>query len=134
MSNTDDDQQTEKPAKTYGPYSPVRQAGDFYFLSGHLGISTPEGTADPDVRAQTSQALKNISTTLETVGLGLEDIVKTTLFLTDVGDFSAVNEIYVEYFGQPRPARSAVGVKELPRVAGDTPLKIEIEAIAVRRP
>lgn len=117
-------------AKTFGPYSPLRQVGEFYFISGHTGVDPRTGTANTDVRSQTVKALENITQTLRVVGLELDDIVKTTLFLTDMDDFAAVNEVYQKYFNDPRPARSTIGVKELPRVGGDTPLKIEIEAIA----
>jgi 2-iminobutanoate/2-iminopropanoate deaminase len=129
MNNTTDEQ---KPTsiKTFGPYTPLRQVGEFYFVSGHTGVDILTGTADPDVRTQTAKALENMAQTLRVVGLELNDIVKITLFLTDMGDLTAVNEVYMEYFAEPRPARSTVGVKELPRIAGDTPLKIEIEAIA----
>lgn len=116
--------------KTFGPYTPLRQVGEFYFVSGHTGVDVPTGTASPDVREQTAKAFENMAQTLRVVGLELNDIVKTTLFLTDMDDFAAINEVYTEHFSEPRPARSTVGVKELPRIAGDTPLKIEIEAIA----
>jgi 2-iminobutanoate/2-iminopropanoate deaminase len=115
---------------TFGPYTPLRQVGEFYFISGQVGIDAPTGTAGADARAQTAKALENLAQTLRVVGLELNDVVKTTLFLTDMGDLAAVNEVYMEHFAEPRPARSTVGVKELPRLAGDTPLKIEIEAIA----
>jgi 2-iminobutanoate/2-iminopropanoate deaminase len=116
--------------KTFGPYTPMRQVGECYFISGHTGVDVAAGTASEDVAEQTAQALRNLATTLSTVGMELDDIVKTTLYLTDMGDFATVNEVYAEFFSEPRPARTTVGVKELPRVAGNTPLKIEIEAIA----
>jgi len=117
------------PTGTFGPYTPLRQVGEFYFVSGHIGINAASGTAAADAREQTAQALENLAQTLKIVGLELDDIVKTTLFLTDMDDFDAVNEVYMARFAEPRPARSTVGVKELPRIGG-TPLKIEIEAIA----
>jgi 2-iminobutanoate/2-iminopropanoate deaminase len=116
--------------KTFGPYTPMRQVGECFFVSGHVGIDAATGAASGDVAEQTAQALRNLATTLGTVGMELDDIVKTTLYLTDVNDFAMVNEVYMEFFSEPRPARSTVGIKELPRVAGNTPLKIEIEAIA----
>ena len=118
------------PTKAFGPYTPLRQVGEFYFVSGHIGIDPTSGTADTDVRKQTAKVLENMAQTLKVVGLGLDDVVKTTLFLTDMDDFAAVNEVYVTYFAEPRPARSTVGVQALPRLAGTTPLKVEIEAIA----
>jgi 2-iminobutanoate/2-iminopropanoate deaminase len=97
---------------TFGPYSPIRQAGELYFVSGQIGV-------DPAIKSAAANA-----------GLGLGDVVKTTVFLTDMGDFAAMNEVYLKHFtSTPRPARSCVAVAELPRVA-DVPLKIEIEAIA----
>jgi 2-iminobutanoate/2-iminopropanoate deaminase len=122
--------QKNAPIKTFGPYSPLRQVGEFYFLSGHVGMDMAAGTAPADVQAQTKKALENIAQTLRVVGLELDDIVKTTLFLTDMDDFAEVNKVYMAYFSEPRPARSTVGVRELPRLAEDTPLKVEIEAIA----
>ncbi len=118
------------PVKTFGPYSPIRQVGNLYFVSGHIGIDPATGTAGPDIAVQTKQVMDNLRTTLEGAGLTMDGIIKTTIFLTDIGDFGAVNEIYVSYFKEPRPARSTVGVKELPRVSKDVDLKIEIEAIA----
>ena len=123
-------EQKPTPVKTSGPYTPLRQVGEFYFVSGHTGVDAATGTASPDVREQTAKALENMAQTLRVVSLELNDIVKTTLFLTTMDDFAPVNEVYTEHFAEPRPARSTVGVKELPRVAGDTPIVIEIEAIA----
>jgi 2-iminobutanoate/2-iminopropanoate deaminase len=123
-------EQKSTPVKTFGPYTPLRQVGEFYFVSGHTGVDVATGTASTDVREQTAKALENMAQTLRVVGLELNDIVKTTLFLTNMDDFSAVNEVYTGYFAEPRPARSTVGVKELPRVAGNTPIVVEIEAIA----
>ncbi|HEV2403524.1 MAG TPA: Rid family detoxifying hydrolase [Candidatus Saccharimonadales bacterium] len=120
-----------KTAKTFGPYSLVRQAGDLYFLAGHVGVDPATSTAQPNVTAQTEQVLENLRSTLESVGLGMNDVVKTTIFVTDIGNFAQVNEVYVRYFDEPRPARSTVGVAELPRVGGDVPLLVEIEAVAV---
>jgi 2-iminobutanoate/2-iminopropanoate deaminase len=69
---------------------------------------------------------------MEEAGLELDDVVKTTVFLTDMGNFAAMNEVYEKHFTAPHPARSAIGVRELPRVAGDTPLLVEIEAVAYK--
>ena len=115
---------------TFGPYTPVRQAGDFYFVSGQVGVDPATKTASEDVAEQTHQALKNLKSMIEGAGLTLDHIVKTTIYLVDMGDFPVVNEVYMDYFNEPRPARSTVGVRELPRVAGETPIKIEIEAVA----
>src|SRR5690242_16442206 len=115
---------------TFGPYAPVRQTGDLYFVSGQVGVDPDTKTASEDIAEQTHQALKNLKSMIEGAGLTLDHIVKTTVFLVDMGDFPVVNEVYMGYFNEPRPARSTVCVKELPRVAGDTPIKIEIEAVA----
>lgn len=117
---------------TFGPYNPVRQAGDFYFVSGQVGVDPDTKTAPEDVAEQTHQALKNLKSMIEGAGLTLDHIVKTTIFLVDMADFPVVNEVYTGYFNEPRPARSTVAVKELPRVAGETPIKIEIEAVACK--
>lgn len=117
--------------RTFGPYSPVRQVGELFFVSGHIGVDPRSGKASARARAQTKQILQNLATTLEAHQLSLNDIVKTTIFLTDMEDFTEVNDEYVKHFTDPRPARSTVAVKELPRVANVT-LKVEIEAIATR--
>ena len=114
------------------PYSPIRQVENWYFISGHTGVDIPTKTADSDVKKQTSKVFKNLADTLKTYDLNFDDIVKTTIFLTDMGDFADVNEVYATYFtSEPKPARSSIAVRELPRVAG-IPLKVEIEAVAYR--
>ena len=114
---------------TVGPYSTIRKAGNLYFISGAIGLDLTTKIADPDILAQTAQTLDNLETVLVGAGLTLANVVKTTIFLTDIGDFAAVNAVYAKRFDLPYPARSAVAVSELPRVAS-VPLKIEIEAIA----
>ena len=118
--------------KTFGPYSPIRRVGDMYFTAGHVGVDTATKVADEDVAAQTTKALDNLAETLADAGLSLDDIVKTTVFVTDMADFTAINEAYVQRFNEPRPARSTVAVKELPRLAMNGPVKVEIEAIAIK--
>jgi 2-iminobutanoate/2-iminopropanoate deaminase len=115
---------------TFGPYTPVRRAGDLYFVSGQVGVDPETRTAPRDIAKQTHQALKNLKNSVEGAGLTLDDIIKTTLFLTNMDDFAAVNEIYMGYFAEPRPARSTVAVRGLPRLAGATPILFEIEAVA----
>lgn len=122
------------PSKTFGPYSPVRRAGNLYFTAGQVGVDPATGTADPDVVQQTKQALDNLAAALARVDLTLDAVVKTTIFVTDMGDFAAINEVYMSRFVEPRPARSTLAVRELPRVAKDVPLKIEIEAVACVAP
>jgi 2-iminobutanoate/2-iminopropanoate deaminase len=127
-----DPQNTDEKPVTFGPYSPVRQAGDFFFVSGQVGVDPATKNASIDVADQTRQALENLKQVLESVDLSLDNVVKTTIFTTDMADFPTVNEVYIDYFNEPRPARSTVTVKELPRVAGSTTIKIEIEAIATK--
>lgn len=116
--------------QTFGPYSPVRQAGELYFISGQVGIDPATKQAANDVRQQTAQTLENLKNVLQSAGLTPNHVVKTTIFLANMADFAVVNEVYQDFFAAPRPARSTVAVAELPRVGGDTPTQIEIEAIA----
>lgn len=117
---------------SYGPYTPVRQAGNFYFVSGQIGVNPETKTAPADIAGQVEQALSNMASVLAGAGLQLDDVVKTTVFLTDIGSFAGMNEEYEKHFAAPRPARSAIAVRELPRVAGDMPLLVEIEAVAYK--
>ena len=112
-----------------GPYSPVRRVGDWVITSGQVGIAddgkgrsalVPGGTV-----AELRQALQNVAEVLAIEGATLPDVVKTTLYLIDIGDFAAVNEVWVEYFTEDRPARSAVAVAALPIGA-----RVEVEAWA----
>jgi 2-iminobutanoate/2-iminopropanoate deaminase len=117
---------TDKAPKPVGPYSQVVQAGQFLFLAGQIPL-TPDGKlADGDVSAQAHQVLNNLKAVLENVGLGMNHIVKTTIFLKDLSDFDAVNKVYAQYFNEPYPARSTVEVCKLPKGA-----MMEIDAIAV---
>jgi 2-iminobutanoate/2-iminopropanoate deaminase len=116
----------------FGPYSPVRQAGDTYYISGQVGVDAESKRASSMVEVQVDQSLKNLGTALESVGLTYDDVIKTTLYLTDMDDFIAVNDAYMGYFKEPRPARTTIGIAELPRVAGDIKLVFEIDAVAVR--
>ncbi|HEV7454966.1 MAG TPA: Rid family detoxifying hydrolase [Candidatus Saccharimonadales bacterium] len=116
--------------KKYGPYSVVRKAGPFVFVSGQIGINPQTGAASADVSEQTLQALANVASALGTVGLGLEHVVDTTVFLTNMADFEAVNKAYAGQFSEPYPSRACVGVAGLPHV-GDVPLRVEIKVIAM---
>lgn len=118
--------------QTFGPYSVIRQVGDVFFVSGQVPVDSETKKAPKGIQAQTSQALMNLETVLAESDMDLQNVVKTTIYLTDMGDFDAMNDIYVGYFTAPRPARACVAVKELPRVGGSTPILIEIEAIAVK--
>ena len=111
-----------------GPYSHAVWAGDFLFCSGQVGIDPKSGAlAGDDVVSQARQVLENIRVLIESQGLKLTDVVKATVFLTDMGNFKAVNEEYAKYFGSESPARSCVAVAALP--AGGL---VEIEVIARR--
>jgi 2-iminobutanoate/2-iminopropanoate deaminase len=118
--------------QTYGPYSPFRVAGEFVYTSGQIGAV--KGKAEPDIRSQVKQALSNIESVLKDAGSGLEHVVKTTVFLTDMKHYASMNEVYAEVFegAGAAPARTCVAVAELPRVA-DNPLLVEIEAVALLR-
>lgn len=119
--------QTEGAPKAIGPYSQAIQAGNFLFLSGQIPLDPKTGElAKGDIRKQTQQVLENIKGVLESQGLGMENVVKATLFLKELGNFNQVNEVYANYFPSSPPARSTVEVAKLPRDAD-----IEIEAIAL---
>jgi 2-iminobutanoate/2-iminopropanoate deaminase len=117
---------------TYGPYTPVRVVDNLLFVSGQVGVDTETKQAPEGVTEQTRLAISNMRQALTDVGAELEDVVKTTVFLTNMDDFAAMNEVYEELFHVPRPARSTICVKELPRVGETTTLCVEIEAIAYR--
>ncbi len=119
--------QTEKAPKAIGPYSQAIQAGNFLFLSGQIPIDPKTGeSVKGDIRQQARQVLENIKGVLESQKLGMENVIKVTIFLKDIGNFNQVNEVYATYFPSSPPARSTVEVAKLPRDAG-----IEIEAIAL---
>ena len=112
-----------------GPYSPVRHAGNWAITSGQIGLATDASGAsalvDGGTVPQLRQALDNLAALLKDEGATLRDVVKTTVFLVDMADYPAVNELWVEYFTESRPARSAVAVAALPGGA-----RIEVEAWA----
>ena len=112
------------PAKPVGPYTPIVRAGDWLVVSGQVGLGDG-GLVDGGVQAQLRQALANLAALLEGEGASLADVVKTTVFLTNIDDYAAMNEAYVEAFGDHRPARSAIGVAALPLGA-----LVEVEAWA----
>jgi len=119
--------QTEKAPTAIGPYSQAIRAGNFLFLSGQIPLDPKTGElVRGDIRQQTQQVLENIKGVLESQKLGMEDVVKVTIFLKNIGDFNQVNEVYGAYFPSFPPARSTVAVAGLPRDVG-----IEIEAIAL---
>ena len=121
--------QTDKAPKAIGPYSQAIRAGNLLFLSGQIPLGPDKGELiKGDIRQQTQQVLENIKGVLESQKLGMEDVVKVTIFLKDIGNFGRVNEVYATYFPSSPPARSTVEVARLPR-----DVEIEIEAIAFIR-
>jgi 2-iminobutanoate/2-iminopropanoate deaminase len=109
-----------------GPYSQAIVAGGFVFCSGTAGIDPATGTAGDGIEAQTEQALRNLAAILEAAGASMADLVKTTIFYTNVDDFPRLNQVYAQHMPDPPPARSAPANVELPRG-----LLISIDAIAV---
>lgn len=119
---------TKDAPQAIGPYSQAIAANGFLFISGQLGV-TPSGEfAGADVKSQAQRSLQNLQAILSEAGLGFENVVKTTIFLADIADFAAVNEIYAEFFKEPHPARSTVAVKTLPKGG-----LVEIELIAATK-
>ncbi len=111
--------------KPIGPYSQGIEFDKFIFLSGQIGIDPEKGELKERIEEQTKQIFENIKNILESKGLSMDNILKTTIFLKNIEDFQKVNEIYSNYFKEPYPARTTVVVKELPKNA-----LIEIEVIA----
>lgn len=116
---------TEKAPGAIGPYSQAVQAGNLVFVSGQLPINPMTGEMPADITAQTEQSILNLKAILEAAGAGLDNVVKTTVFLADMSLFAPMNEVYVRHFSKVYPARCAFAVKELPKQA-----LVEIEAIA----
>ncbi|MDE6334894.1 MAG: RidA family protein [Muribaculaceae bacterium] len=110
-----------------GPYSQAIDTGSFVFASGQIPINPVDGKIAEGIKAQTMQCIANVSAILNEAGLGLENVIKTTVYLQDMNDFAAMNEVYGEHFPAPFPARSAVAVRELPKK-----VLVEIEVIAAR--
>ena len=110
-----------------GPYSQAIDTGTFVFASGQLPVDPSTGTMPADITAQTGMSLRNVAAVLAGAGLTLANVVKTTVFLADMGDFAAMNAVYARHFPAPFPARSAVAVRTLPKNA-----LVEIEVVAVR--
>ena len=112
-----------------GPYVQAVAAGDFVFLSGQIALDPATGSiVQGDAAAQADRALRNIGAVLEAAGLGYDDVVKTTLYLTDMGDFASVNQVYAKYFDSAKPARTTVAVAALPKGS-----LVELDAIARSR-
>lgn len=119
---------TPDAAQAIGPYSQAIKAGGFIFTSGQIALKPDGEFVAGGVEAQARQVLQNLAAILKEAGATLQDAVKTTIFLADMGDFAAVNEIYAAAFGAHKPARSTVQVAKLPKGA-----LVEIEVIALVR-
>jgi len=118
---------TEKAPAAIGPYSQGVHAGNMIFTSGQLPINPETGELiKGDIQQATRHSLDNVKAILSTSGATLEDVVKVTVFVTDINNFSLINEVYAEYFSNHKPARSLVEVSNLPKGG-----EIEIEAIAI---
>ncbi|MEZ5425287.1 MAG: RidA family protein [Pyrinomonadaceae bacterium] len=118
---------TEKAPGAIGPYSQAVKAGNFVFCSGQIPIDPETGEfVSQDVAEQTEQVIKNLKAVLEAAGTGLGNVVKTTVFLADMNDFGAMNEVYAKHFNENKPARATVQAARLPRDA-----RVEIEVIAL---
>ena len=118
---------TKKAPAAIGPYSQALDMGGMVFVSGQIPVNPATGEMAEDVREQAAQSLTNLKTILAEAGLAMSDVIKTGVFLTDLHDFAAVNEVYASFFSEPYPARSCVQVAAIPKGA-----KVEIECIALR--
>ena len=119
---------TNKAPKAIGPYSQAIEANGLIITSGQLPIDPATGEFVPGgIKEQTRQSLTNAKAILEEAGIGLGNVMKTTVFLSDMNDFAAMNEVYAEFFSEPFPARSAIAVKTLPKNA-----LVEVECIAAK--
>jgi 2-iminobutanoate/2-iminopropanoate deaminase len=117
---------TDRAPGAIGPYSQAIAVDGWVFCSGQIPIDPSTGElVGGDIGAQTDQVLKNVAAVLEAAGASLSRVVKTTVFLADMGDFSGMNEVYARHFGDHRPARAAMAVKTLPKN-----VDVEIEAVA----
>ena len=119
--------QTENAPAAIGPYSQAIKAGGFVFVSGQVAIDPQTGQfVAGGITEQTARVLKNLQAVLEAAGSSLDQVVKTTVFLADMKEFSAMNEVYATFFPDPPPARATVAAAGLPRDA-----RVEIEAVAL---
>lgn len=119
---------TEKAPAAIGPYSQAIEVNGFVYTSGQLPVDPATGEfAEGGIKEQTRQSLTNVKSILEQAGTDMSKVIKTTVFLNDMNDFAAMNEVYAEFFQQPYPARSAVAVEKLPKGA-----LVEIEVVAAK--
>jgi len=119
--------QTEKAPAAIGPYSQAIRIGDFLYTSGQIALDPESGIfLSGKIEEETEQTLKNISAILQAGGVNFENVIKTTVYMSDLNDFTRMNQIYEKYFSTNKPARACVQVAALPKGA-----KIEIDAIAI---
>lgn len=118
---------TTKAPGAIGPYSQAIDTGSFVYASGQIPINPATGEIPDGIKAQTEQALANVKAILAEAGLTVNNVVKTTVFLADMAEFGAMNEVYAKNFTEPFPARSAVAVKDLPKG-----VRVEVEVIACK--
>lgn len=118
---------TNEAPGAIGPYSQAIDTGSFLYASGQIPLDPATGNIPEGITAQTRQSLANVCAILDAAGLSVDNVVKTTVFLSDMANFGAMNEVYATVFTEPYPARSAVAVRELPKG-----VLVEIEVIAVR--
>lgn len=118
---------TKNAPAAVGPYSQAIKEGNILYCSGQIPLVPETGElVEGDIKAQTAQALKNVKAVLTEAGVKETNVVKTTVYLTDMADFGGVNEVYADFFGDHKPARSCVAVRELPKGA-----RVEIEVLVV---
>ena len=118
---------TDKAPAAIGPYSQAVEVNGMVYTSGVIPVNPGTGEVPKGVKEQTSQAFSNLKNLLEAAGSGMEQVVKTTVFIKEMNDFGVINEIYAEYFPEPYPARSCVEVARLPK-----DVLLEIGAIATK--
>ncbi|MBQ5798479.1 MAG: RidA family protein [Clostridia bacterium] len=118
---------TDKSPAAIGPYSQGLDAGNIVFVSGQIPVNVETGTMADTIEEQTAQSLNNVKNILAANGLTMANVIKTSVFLSDLNDFAAMNKVYETFFTAPYPTRSCVQVAEIPKGA-----KIEIECIAVK--
>jgi len=118
---------TEKAPAAIGPYSQAIDTGETVYVSGQIPVNPETGEIPESIEDQAAQSFTNLRNILESAGLSIGNVAKTTVFITDMNDFAKVNEVYSEFFKEPYPARSCVQVSALPKG-----VRIETECIAVR--
>ncbi|MBP5244962.1 MAG: RidA family protein [Clostridia bacterium] len=118
---------TNKAPGAIGPYSQAIKSGDVLYVSGQIPVNPETGEIAGTIEEQATQSLTNLKNILEANGMTTDNVVKTTVFITDLNDFAKVNEIYAKFFNAPFPARSCIEISKIPKGC-----KIEIECIAVK--